>query len=234
MSAPRVCITVDFEPDCPPYLSSTFRGISEGAPRLLELFAATKIPVTYFATSAVADRFPPAVEALVACGHELGCHGVTHTAFDTLSETAAALEIEESVRLLRRFAAVTSFRAPYLRFPDKYLPMLESAGFDLDSSQARYKPSFYRDAAPTSLKRVPASMTSSVLRLPELLRNPWLLTLSDPVVLFVHPWEFVDLRQTDLRFDCRFRTGHQALASLRSAIELFKARGSEFLRMREL
>ena len=37
----RVALTVDFEPDCPPYLSSTFRGIEQGAPRLLELFADT-------------------------------------------------------------------------------------------------------------------------------------------------------------------------------------------------
>ena len=29
----RVALTVDFEPDCPPYLSTTFRGIEQGAPR---------------------------------------------------------------------------------------------------------------------------------------------------------------------------------------------------------
>lgn len=234
MRGPRVCITVDFEPDCPPFMTSSFRGISEGAPRLLDVFSESNIPATYFATSEVAERFPGAVENLVACGHELGCHGVTHTAFDTLSERAAAYEIEHSARVLRDFSTVTSFRAPYLRFPDRFLPLLEGAEFSLDSSQARYKRSYYAAATPTSLKRVPASMTSSVIRLPELLRNPWLLALSDPVVLFVHPWEFVDLRRTDLRIDCRFRTGDQALASLRSAIGLFKGRGATFLRMREL
>ena len=52
----RVALTVDFEPDCPPYLSSTFRGIEQGAPRLLELFAATGVHATYFTTSEVADR----------------------------------------------------------------------------------------------------------------------------------------------------------------------------------
>ena len=47
----RVAITVDFEPDCPPYLSSTFRGIEQGAPRLLELFAPNGVRATYFTTA---------------------------------------------------------------------------------------------------------------------------------------------------------------------------------------
>ena len=85
----RVSITVDFEPDCPPYLSSTFRGIEEGAPKLLELFARLGVRSTYFTTGEVAARYPDAVRAVVAGGHELGCHGVTHTAFDTLDERAA-------------------------------------------------------------------------------------------------------------------------------------------------
>jgi peptidoglycan/xylan/chitin deacetylase (PgdA/CDA1 family) len=230
----RVAITVDFEPDCPPYLSSTFRGIEQGAPALLDLFAETGVRATYFTTGHVATRFPDAVRALVTAGHELGCHGVTHTAFDTLDEPAARWEIESSVHTLRDFAPVTSFRAPYLRFPERYVPILEESGFALDSSLAKYKRSFYSSRQPTSLTRIPASMTSSVLRLPAMIRDPWLLSLSDPVVLFVHPWEFVDLTQEDLRYDCRFRTGDVALRCLREVIDLFRNRRDVFLPMREL
>ena len=132
----RVSITVDFEPDCPPYLSSTFRGIEEGAPQLLELFARSGVRATYFTTGEVAARYPDAVRALVTAGHELGCHGVTHTAFDTLDERTARWEIEQSARLLRTFAPVSSFRAPYLRFPEPYVRLLVSASFPLDSSLA--------------------------------------------------------------------------------------------------
>ena len=230
----RVSITVDFEPDCPPYLSSTFRGIEEGAPALLRLFAETGIRATYFTTGEVAEKFPDSVRALVQAGHELGCHGVTHTAFDTLDEAAARWEIDHSVATLRRSAPVTSFRAPYLRFPDRYVALLESAGFLLDSSLAKYKRSYYSHRRPTTLTRIAASMTSSVYRLPRLVRNPWLLALSDPVVLFVHPWEFINLTNTDLRYDCRFRTGAFALRALREVIELFQQRGASFLPMREL
>lgn len=231
---PRVCITVDFEPDCPPYLSSTFRGIEEGAPALRALFADAGIPATYFTTGEVADRFPGAVHALVADGHELGCHGVSHTAFDTLDEHSARREITESARLLRTFAPVTSFRAPYLRFPEPYVRLLEEAEFTLDSSLAKYKRSYHAPRLPTTLTRIPASMTSSVLRLPAFIRDPWLSSLADPVVLFVHPWEFVDLTHEDLRYDCRFRTGDVALRCLRDVIALFQRRGAQFLTMREL
>lgn len=234
MTVRRVCITVDFEPDCPPYLSSTFRGIEEGAPALLDLFRERDVPATYFTTGEVAARYPDAVRALVSAGHELGCHGVTHSAFDTLDEPAARWEIEQSARLLRTFAPVSSFRAPYLRFPEPYVRLLEQADFALDSSLAKYKSSWREPRLPTTLTRVPASMTSSVLRLPSWIRDPWLLSLSDPVVLFVHPWEFVDLTREDLRYDCRFRTGAVALQCLREVIELFARDGARFLPMRAL
>lgn len=230
----RVSISIDFEPDCPPYLSSTFRGIEEGAPQLLDVFRDTGIQATYFTTGGVAERYPGAVRALVDAGHELACHGMTHTAFDTLDEAAARWEIETSSARLREFAPVDSFRAPYLRFPDAFVSLLEDAGFRLDSSLARYKRSWYRAHPPTTLARVPASMTSSVLRLPRALRNPWLMALADPVVLFVHPWEFVDLTKENLRYDCRFRTGDFALNALREVIALFQRRGDTFVPMRAL
>ena len=230
----RVCITVDFEPDCPPYLSSSFRGIDEGAPALLALFAELGVHATYFTTGEVAERHPEAVRALVHDGHELGCHGVSHAAFDEMDEATARREITDSARLLRTFGSVTSFRAPYLRFPEPYVRLLEEAQFTLDASLAKYKWSYLAPRLPTTLTRIPASMTSSVLRLPAFVRNRWLVSLRDPVVLFVHPWEFVDLTHEDLRYDCRFRTGAVALRCLREVITLFQHRGARFVTMREL
>ena len=230
----RLALTVDFEPDCPPFLSSTFRGIEQGAPRLLELFAEFGLRATYFTTGEVAERYPSAVRAAVDAGHELGCHGVTHTAFDRMDEATARWEIRESARRLRDVASVTSFRAPYLRFPERFVHLLEDEGFELDSSLAKYKRSYHAPRVATTLTRIPASMTSSVLRLPALVRNPWLAALADPVVLFVHPWEFVDLTREKLRYDCRFRTGDVALTCLREVIASFAARGAELVTMREL
>jgi peptidoglycan/xylan/chitin deacetylase (PgdA/CDA1 family) len=218
------------EPDCPPYLS-TWRGITEGAPGLLDLFAAEAIPVTYFVTGETAERYPESISALVAAGHELACHGTTHRPFEQLSRDEAEWEISAATHRLRGFGTVTSFRAPFLRFPSKFLSLLEDSGIVRDSSVAKYKRDYYSASVPTRLLRIPVSVTSSVLRLPRWIRDPWLLSLASPVVLFVHPWEFVDLTRENLRFDCRFRTGSPALRALRSVVRLFKSRGDRFCRI---
>ncbi len=234
-TSPVVAFTVDLEPDCPPYLTG-FRGVTEGLPRLLELLERLNVRATFFTTGEVAQRHPKAVDAVLAGGHELGCHGMTHTAFTSMDAETARDEIEQSAAILRRFDAVTSFRAPYLRLPDAYAALLPAAGFALDSSEARYKIAYYRSRSIAGLRRYPASVTSSVLRLPLVIRRAYLGALNErrPVVLFVHPWEFVDLRRERLRLDCRFRTGGQALACVGSVLESYARRGARFTRMRDL
>lgn len=225
-------LTVDLEPDCPPYLT-TFRGMETGTDLLLDLFAAEQIPATFFTTGDVARRYPQVIQRLVAHGHELGAHGESHHDFTRLSPAAAAAEIATSSATLRQFAPVKAFRAPYLKFPARYLDLLVGYGYSLDASQAKYKLAYYRRNPPAPLPRLPASTTSSVLRLPAAIRNPWLDHLRSPVVLFVHPWEFVDLRNERLRLDCRFRTGQPALADLHAVIRHFQHKGARFRRMSE-
>ncbi len=229
----RVALTVDMEPDCPPFLW-TWRGVTEGAPRLIDLFAREQVPVTWFTTGDTARLHPGSVRAVVDAGHELACHGVTHQRFDWMSKESARWEIQDSTKRLRDFAEITSFRAPYLRFPGHYLDLLAEEGFRLDSSQARYKKDVPGEENAPGLVRIPASITSSALRIPKLLREYFLGRLPDPVVLFVHPWEFVDFRQSTLRYDCRFRTGQPALDALGSVIRYFKGRGATFVTMRDL
>ncbi len=227
-----VFLTVDMETDCPPYLH-TCRGVTEGTGRLLDLLAEEGIRTTFFTTGEVGKNHPEVVAGIVARGHELGCHGLTHRRFTAMDRKTAAVEIHEAAMILRDFAPVFSFRAPNLSFPDVFLPLLEEASFRIDSSQARYKLPFYFGTSSTTLRRLPVSATSSFLRLPPWLRNPWLSVLSDPAVLFVHPWEFIDLRNENLRLDCRFKTGPEALIALRSVIGFFKRQNARFLRMDE-
>ena len=231
--APVVAFTVDLEPDCPPFLRG-FRGIEQGLPRLLALLRDVNVPATFFTTGEVAKRYPESIHRVVSDGHELACHGMTHTAFTALERDAARDEIRQSADILRAFAPVTSFRAPYLRFPDRYVDLLEGAQFRVDSSQAKYKVAYYRSPRSSRIRRIPASVTSSVLRLPRLIRRAYLGALSSPIVLFVHPWEFVDLRREKLRFDCRFKTGDIALACVREVLTWYSERGSTFLRVRDL
>ena len=226
-------ISVDMEMDCPPFLSSS-RGITEGLPRLLNLLSEEKIHATFFTTGELARNWPDAIRSIVEAGHELACHGNTHRSFKTLSAAEAREEIQRSTEALNRFSAPVSFRAPFLEFPNRYLPLLTEFGYVLDSSVARYKYPFRVRSHIEGLRRVPVSVTSSLLRLPEGIRDPILLGLTAPVTLYVHPWEFADLRAEALRLDCRFRTGPKAVRCLRTALRLLRQHGARFYRMRDL
>jgi peptidoglycan/xylan/chitin deacetylase (PgdA/CDA1 family) len=194
--------------------------MSEGMPALLDVLGELGVCGTFFVTGEMARRFPEIVARLVAAGHELGCHGDKHRDFTTLSHGETEAELAAAIGTLRAFGPVESFRAPYLRFPTDYLSLLVRYGLLIDSSIARYKfgPNHRADRAAPGLVRVPASATSSVLRLPPGLARWWLGRLRQPLVLFVHPWEAIDLRTTNLRWDCRFATGVAALARWRQVL----------------
>jgi peptidoglycan-N-acetylglucosamine deacetylase len=229
----QIFLTIDVEEDCPPYLN-TFRGITEGMNPLLSLLQEEKIEATFFVTGEIALEYPDIVRSLITQGHELGCHGFAHGDFTSIDRQSAGLDIKHSLEILRQFAPVYSFRAPYLKFPQAYLDLLEKAGLLVDSSQAKYKPTYLKKSQPTTLRRMPASITSSVLRLPSWIRNPWLSALKSPVVLFVHPWEFVDFRKANIPLDCRFKTGETALACLREVIDFYKKMNFEFRKMQDV
>ena len=99
-------------------------------------------------------------------GHELGCHGDTHRIFAQLKPADARREIKTASATLRRFGPVTSFRAPFLNFPERYLEFLSEEEYAADSSTARYKWPFLCHVVGGRLVRIPVSTTSSTLRLP--------------------------------------------------------------------
>lgn len=74
----KVNISVDMEHDCPPY-ATTYRGVEEGTPKILAVLAQEQVSATFFTTGDVARKHPEMVRQIVSQGHELGCHGDTHT-----------------------------------------------------------------------------------------------------------------------------------------------------------
>ncbi len=232
-AAPKIFLTIDMEPDCPPYLN-TFRGVTEGARLLLGLLEEENVKATFFVTGQIAKDYPDIIRGLITQGHEVGSHGFNHSDYTTLDRAGAQRDIELSLEILRQFGPVYSFRSPYLKFPQTYLDLLEKAGLSVDSSQAKYKPSYLQKTRSTTLRRIPASITSSVLRLPAWIRNRWLGALESPVVLFVHPWEFVDLRKENIPLDCRFKTGGAALRCLQEVIQFYKERNFQFKKMQDV
>jgi hypothetical protein len=148
----------------------------------------------------------------------------------------AQREIEDASRTLRAFYPVTSFRAPNLDFPRSYLPLLRNAGYTLDSSQGRHKMGSYfiEPHVTDSVRRVPATISPLVPRLPRPVRDAFYARFRSPVVFFFHPWEFVDCTREPIPIDCRYRTGRPMLEVLGETIDWYAARGAEFKRMGDL
>lgn len=228
----NITITVDVEEDCPPMLTST-RGMEEGLPELLDLFKKEKIRATFFVTGMMAKQYPSLINRIPKEGHEVGCHGYTHTRFDRMEKEEARLALKQAGKVLRQFERkLVSFRAPNLQFPKNYLELLEEEGFLYDSSVAAYKPPFFQRRTESKIVRVPATITSSFLRLPTGIFLP-LLKRSKAPVIFFHPWEFVDMSDTPIRLDCKFNTGEKALKNLTVLIHDLKAEDYNFLTLQE-
>ncbi len=228
----RVAITFDVEHDCPPYLTTT-RGMEEGLPRILDLLSEKGVKATFFFTAEMARRFPELVKRVIDEGHELGSHNYNHERLDRLNFDEGRRVIEKSLEVLRKFGDVVSFRAPNLQFPDEYYRVLEENKILVDSSKATYKG--YRAGVKFfgNVLEVPASTTSSIIRLPWRIQRIIHSRLREPRVYFAHPWEFVPMQREKIRWDCRFNTGDKAVGLLGMLVDYYKRQGAEFLTMAE-
>lgn len=225
-------LTFDVEMDAPPYMSS-WRGVDEGLPLILELLEEQRVKATFFTLGLVAERRPRALKAILDGGHEIGSHGFSHRRLDRIPFREAVGEIVRSLRILRDYGEVVSFRAPNLKLPPSLLGVLALEGVRVDSSLAWYKPPFtLKPVVEGGLLRIPVSYPSSVLRL------PWriLRTLFKPgpsYVVLLHPWEVVGLK-CGIRPDLTMGVGPRVLGNLGRLIGYLRGLGYRFTTFKEL
>ena len=67
-------------------ISQVAYGPKVGAYRILDVLAELEVPSTFFVLTWGAERYPGAVETILAGGHELGRQGHSHERPDLLSE----------------------------------------------------------------------------------------------------------------------------------------------------
>ena len=145
-SAPRLTIALTFDHDSisdgvrrgdsPVKMSHAEFGVRVGAPRILELLATRGIASTWFVPGHTLVTFPESTAAIVAGGHEIGCHGWFH-------EDVAVLARDEERELVERCAAAVEsvtgarprgWRAPYWSLGASSLELIEAAGFVYEPS----------------------------------------------------------------------------------------------------
>ncbi len=230
---PDVVFTVDVERDVPSTLS-TWRGLEEGLPALLDLLSKHEVPATFFVTGQAAEKFPKLIRK-VSREYEVGCHGYEHERFDKISAKEQLRRIELATKILTEVTGqrILGFRAPNFRPNAHTFAALKRVGYLYDASNACYRigpdPTRFglveiRNTWPSSFLRLPPEFSTRVLRL--------CLVALPLTVLDYHPWELVKV--TGVRFDLRFATGEVALQRLDRVLDYLLAKKVRFRLMREI
>jgi peptidoglycan/xylan/chitin deacetylase (PgdA/CDA1 family) len=122
--------------DSPVKLSHAEFGVRVGAPRILELLAARGIPSTWFVPGHTLETFPESTAAILAGGHEIGCHGWFHEDATTLARDEERAMIERCADAVERATSERprGWRAPYWSLGPASLELIEAAGFVYESS----------------------------------------------------------------------------------------------------
>ncbi|TAK00934.1 MAG: polysaccharide deacetylase [Chloroflexota bacterium] len=146
METPRLTVALTFDHDAisdsvrrgdpPVKFSHAEFGPRVGAPRILELLQREAIPSTWFVPGHTLVTFPESIEAILAGGHELACHGWYHEDFAELGEDEQRGILERCVTAVRDVSGMAphGHRAPYWALGSRTLELVEAAGFAYDSS----------------------------------------------------------------------------------------------------
>jgi polysaccharide deacetylase family protein (PEP-CTERM system associated) len=133
--------SVDFEEFYAAERQETFRRtpLPELAERLLEFLRRAGMRCTFFVVGEIAERFPEAVRAIAAEGHELGCHTHTHRPIAEYTPESLRDDLLRNLDAVRACAKgpVVGFRAPILSLTPQTAwahPLLAELGFKFSSS----------------------------------------------------------------------------------------------------
>ncbi|HEX5609788.1 MAG TPA: polysaccharide deacetylase [Solirubrobacterales bacterium] len=106
-----------------------------GVPRILELLERIGLRTTFFMPGATAERWPRAVEEILAAGQEIALHSYEHIQLIRLDADAQRADLERGLAALERFGVKpTGYRAPMWQQTRVTLDLLPQYGIRYDSS----------------------------------------------------------------------------------------------------
>jgi len=216
-----ICLTFDLELwPVPsdyrvPFSRDTSRLVVSGVKRILSLLERHNARSTFFISGAFLDAYPGLVSDIAGSAIEVAAHGNAHVDYSLLSGDAIFDDAASVTRKIKDLFGVRpfGFRAPRCRLRPELVSALFSLGYRYDSSlHPTFIPGNYNHlgmpAVPflfsNGLAELPIS--TGVFRIPLswcFFRNlglPWtnanvgrLVSSGRDVVLYFHPWEFVDM-----------------------------------------
>lgn len=135
---------------------------------ILDLLQRTGVRATFFTVGEVARDHPDLIQELVAGGHEIACHTMTHPDLWRLTEASLAEEIEQYRKAIQQAVPgqeVLGFRAPRFSLDQRthwVLGVLRDAGYRYDSSVFPFRMPWY------GIGRAPLAMYRASLQDPSI------------------------------------------------------------------
>ncbi|MEA3312343.1 MAG: polysaccharide deacetylase family protein [candidate division WOR-3 bacterium] len=170
---------------------------------LLNILDEYNFTATFFFVGSVAGKVPGLVRQVAERGHEIGCHSSSHRLLYELSSTDLESEIIDAKHLLEDISdtEVVGFRAPTFSLTPQAIDLLANAGYRYDSSLWVGRTNLLSLIREAGLEEFPISTRRFMGKLVPLgggyLRlvgtgfyNPLFRKGPEPLVLYLHPWEF--------------------------------------------
>jgi len=111
-------------------------GPTVGLPRILETYRRLGLKQSFFIPGWTMERYPDAVDAILAGGHEIGHHGYLHEDPTEITPEAERRTFEKALDVHRRMTGRTprGYRAPVYNATQATIDLLVEHGFLYDSS----------------------------------------------------------------------------------------------------
>jgi peptidoglycan/xylan/chitin deacetylase (PgdA/CDA1 family) len=119
----------------PTTMSHQRYGPTVGVPRILELLEDLGVPATFFVPGWTAERYPAAVDSILAAGHEIAHHGHSHRSPLRMEDAEERRDLEAGLAALDRFGVrPEGYRTPSWEPSARTFDLLAEYGFGYDSS----------------------------------------------------------------------------------------------------
>lgn len=144
----------------PVALSQGRYGVLEGLPRILDLLRGARLRASFFIPAWVAERYPEAVRAVVADGHEVGSHGDVHERVSELDAVQEEKVLGRSREVLERLTGrrPVGYRAPAWQFSERTVALVTRMGYDYSSNMMdRLTPYLHPPVEGRALVELPVS-----------------------------------------------------------------------------
>jgi peptidoglycan/xylan/chitin deacetylase (PgdA/CDA1 family) len=144
----------------PVTLSQGTFGVREALPRILDLLREMEIRASFFIPAWVVEHHPDAVKAIVAGGHEIGCHGDVHERVSDMEPAQEEAVLARSLEVVTTHAGrrPAGYRAPAWALSPRTIGLLARHGFDYSSNMMdRLRPYLHPPIDGRAIVEIPVS-----------------------------------------------------------------------------